>query len=415
MKIKISKTQWELLKTSQLEQLSPEDMKFLKRLPPHVLQGILEEIKIKSPSDKEVQQLIENLKRMERKVMDRMPAPSLEQISQVIEQIKINEPNNPALKYFEDLQHHTMETNRMVSEEDKFGTQKAIDNLLDMFSQGKITKQQLQQSLVEFAKAHKNVKFAISKLKNNSMPKQAQDRMNRNQEELNIEKQQAIQKLEKHEEFRHFMDALDEDNPSKMQPLIKLVTTIDGTLIGDQKFDQDKLDEIFGKHEFNRFCVKDIARKLWRGTEMWGGGVKNKGYFLLIDGMGVNKYLSKYNTQTTSKSECHTWLTKAAQESENQVAKIILEQLGGNKFIAMTGAKNFINLGNGLSFKLPGAGFTKNGINFVKIILDPSDTYNIEFGRTRGTTYKVINTTNDIYFDVLQEVFTRYTGLETHL
>jgi len=92
-----------------------------------------------------------------------------------------------------------------------------------------------------------------------------------------------------------------------------------------------------------------------------------------------------------------------------------LEQLGGNKFVVMTGAKNFINWGNGLSFKLPGAEFAKQGINYVKITLDPSDTYTMEFGRTRGSEYKVINTHNDIYFDVLQEVFTRETGLETHL
>jgi hypothetical protein len=103
------------------------------------------------------------------------------------------------------------------------------------------------------------------------------------------------------------------------------------------------------------------------------------------------------------------------EEKKDNIALTILKQLGGNKFLAMTGAKNLINIGNGLSFKLPGAGFTKNGINYVKIILSPNDTYNIEFGKIRGTTYKIINTINEVYFDQLQEIFTSETGLDTHL
>jgi hypothetical protein len=103
------------------------------------------------------------------------------------------------------------------------------------------------------------------------------------------------------------------------------------------------------------------------------------------------------------------------KQEKLQIAKTILQQLGGNKFVVMTGAKNLTSIGNGLSFRLPGHGFTKNGINYVKIILAPSDTYNIELGKIRGTTYKIINTINDVYFDQLQEIFTRETGLNTHL
>jgi len=106
------------------------------------------------------------------------------------------------------------------------------------------------------------------------------------------------------------------------------------------------------------------------------------------------------------------WI-KTAQNEPN-IAKTILEQLGGNKFVVMTGAKNFLNIGNGLSFKLPGAGFTKNGINYIKIILEPNDTYTMEFGRIRGTNYKIISQHSDIYFDQLQEIFTQETGLDTH-
>jgi len=107
------------------------------------------------------------------------------------------------------------------------------------------------------------------------------------------------------------------------------------------------------------------------------------------------------------------WIKKA---QDQDIARTILSQLGGNKFVAMTGAKSFGNTGNGLSFRLPGSrGFTKNGINYVKITLNDLDTYNMEFGRIRGTNYKVIDTQNNIYFDMLTDVFTDVTGLNTSL
>lgn len=40
------------------------------------------------------------------------------------------------------------------------------------------------------------------------------------------------------------------------------------------------------------------------------------------------------------------------QGGQIMVAKTILEQLGGGKFIAMTGSKDFIDLGNGLRMNL---------------------------------------------------------------
>jgi hypothetical protein len=108
-------------------------------------------------------------------------------------------------------------------------------------------------------------------------------------------------------------------------------------------------------------------------------------------------------------------ITKIA-DTDKSVALTILQQLGGNKFTVMTGARNLIAIESGLSFRLPGAsGFTKQGINYVKITLDADDTYTMEFGRVRGMTYKVLKTHNGIYFDQLQEIFTSETGLATHL
>ena len=100
----------------------------------------------------------------------------------------------------------------------------------------------------------------------------------------------------------------------------------------------------------------------------------------------------------------------------NDIAATILQQLGGNKFRVMTGAKNFLSHGkeHALSFKLPSR-FASKGINYVKIILDATDTYTVVFGKVLGYTYKEIERYSDIYNDMLQSLFTRVTGLDTHL
>jgi hypothetical protein len=92
-------------------------------------------------------------------------------------------------------------------------------------------------------------------------------------------------------------------------------------------------------------------------------------------------------------------------------ATTILEQLGGNKFIAMTGAKMFVDVGNGIVFKLPK--FEGVKINSVKIVLNSRDAYDVEFGNVRGTNYKVLSKSADVYADNLQMVFSNATGLLT--
>lgn len=98
-----------------------------------------------------------------------------------------------------------------------------------------------------------------------------------------------------------------------------------------------------------------------------------------------------------------------------QVANTILNQLGGNKFIAMTGAKDLMSLnGKGLQFKLP-ARFAKNGINCVRVTLNAADLYDVEYGKVRGLDYKVLNTSSDIYADALRANFSEVTGLYTSI
>lgn len=96
------------------------------------------------------------------------------------------------------------------------------------------------------------------------------------------------------------------------------------------------------------------------------------------------------------------------------VAKTILEQLGGGRFMAMCGVKNFVGSEDGLSFSLPKK---YNGINKVQIKLTPADLYEVTFYFFSAKTLecKVVKKVDDVYCDMLQEVFTDATGLYTRL
>ena len=99
-----------------------------------------------------------------------------------------------------------------------------------------------------------------------------------------------------------------------------------------------------------------------------------------------------------------------------QVAQTILSQLGGNRFIAMTGCSNFGSTPNSLSFKLPRG--CANKATHCTITLDASDTYTVEFVKCnmRATVYRqVVAETSMVYADQLCELFTAATGLYTSL
>ncbi len=95
--------------------------------------------------------------------------------------------------------------------------------------------------------------------------------------------------------------------------------------------------------------------------------------------------------------------------SNKQIASTILSQLGGNKFIAMTGSKNFVAIESGLTMKL-----TRNKISatWLRIKLTPMDDYTMEF---IGRTGKVKKSFEGVYCDMLQDIFTDVTGLYTSL
>ena len=89
-----------------------------------------------------------------------------------------------------------------------------------------------------------------------------------------------------------------------------------------------------------------------------------------------------------------------------------LKQLGGNKFIAMTGAKNFAVGPKGMGFKI---GRNSKSINYVRIDLKSNDLYDMEFIRLRKSQIKVVKRVTGVYNDQLQKMFTKYTGMYTSL
>ena len=108
----------------------------------------------------------------------------------------------------------------------------------------------------------------------------------------------------------------------------------------------------------------------------------------------------------------HLIKKKKIKESGRNIAKTILQQLGGNKFIAMTGAKNLGFTNNGLQMKI---GRNSKGITHVIISLKSTDTYDVEFIKMRGVNRKVVKKLKRVYADQLGKIFTKFTGLRTRL
>ena len=102
----------------------------------------------------------------------------------------------------------------------------------------------------------------------------------------------------------------------------------------------------------------------------------------------------------------------------DMIAKTIFEQIGGRRFAAMTGSKDFIDMGNGLRMSLAR---NKTSANRLDIIYDAgADLYNMRFYRKTFSkkTFECritdIATHEGIYCDMLEDMFTMVTGLYTH-
>lgn len=104
-------------------------------------------------------------------------------------------------------------------------------------------------------------------------------------------------------------------------------------------------------------------------------------------------------------------------------AVAILEQLGGNKFLMMTGADKLCAAGRSEHNPNPWLrmNLRKNQaqVNRLKITLLPTDTYQVEFYRQVLVDWKSVisheQTFEMVYGEDLQSLFTSVTGYDTHL
>ncbi len=106
-------------------------------------------------------------------------------------------------------------------------------------------------------------------------------------------------------------------------------------------------------------------------------------------------------------------LSLYSKQTDMEIANTILAQLGGNKFIAMTGSKNFIASKESLTMTL-----TKNKVKakYLSVTLNSNDTYTMLFFSLNRNFDRVSKSEKTgVYFDQLQSIFTEVTGLDTHL
>lgn len=101
-------------------------------------------------------------------------------------------------------------------------------------------------------------------------------------------------------------------------------------------------------------------------------------------------------------------------EAKNrEIATEILNQLGGNKFIAMTGARAFVAIDDGLMFMFHRG--ARDKINKIVITLNRDDTYFVRFCNVYDGVFRYISAHNGIYADNLADLISDKTGLAVRL
>lgn len=116
-------------------------------------------------------------------------------------------------------------------------------------------------------------------------------------------------------------------------------------------------------------------------------------------------------------------MNTTTQSPDVSFAKIILSQLGGNKFVTMTGCKDFIAAAHNKHTPVPYLQMSiprnQGKVNRLRVYLNSMDTYNLHFfslslknGEATLTNEQWIN---GVYDDGLASTFTSVTKLYTSL
>jgi hypothetical protein len=102
-------------------------------------------------------------------------------------------------------------------------------------------------------------------------------------------------------------------------------------------------------------------------------------------------------------------LVNTANEAALTVAQTILSQLGGaGRLAMMCGCKNFLADENSVQFKV---GSNAKKVTACRVVLEPSDTYTVEFYAGRGVNIRKVSECSDVYADSLRSMFESKTGM----
>jgi hypothetical protein len=136
-----------------------------------------------------------------------------------------------------------------------------------------------------------------------------------------------------------------------------------------------------------------------------------------VPGWNRNKMLRKWHDVVSRGGflsiKQRSWLDDLASGKSklryaNQIAKTIMEQMGGRRGMAMIGAKNLVSLPRGFAFMWPNRQRSKG--NYVEITLTGRDDYDMEFFNVSMRGKKPVKKFRGIYADQLIPTFEGQTG-----
>ena len=199
---------------------------------------------------------------------------------------------------------------------------------------------------------------------------------------------------------------------------------------GSTNKDLDELDALLaragfkGKPDFNKmtWSIKNKNPKIAKIIKSKGGKKIREG----TCGYGMDGKIGEEpagpnlmkKIKKISKDKEKKKILKSKKEGVNErlnqsQAKTLLRQLGGNKFIMMTGVKQMSIGKDGLTMKI---GRNSKSITHVAIDLDRGkDLYIMKFIRVRKGIRKVVKRYDGFYADTLNNIFEKETGLYTRL
>jgi hypothetical protein len=188
--------------------------------------------------------------------------------------------------------------------------------------------------------------------------------------------------------------------------------------MGGKGVKESMIEGIFGKFDTG-------AGFKGNGMTVYDRNQEKSGDFRDIVHIAPNGKITIYDKNVKKEPKLMQSLNKISQEFKKAFKESVnegmdkrqagetLKQLGGNKFIMMTGAKNFAVGPKGMGFKI---GRNSKGVNYIRIDLDRGrDLYNMEFIQMRGGNLKIKSKVKGVYNDQLQKIFTKHTGMYTSL